>query len=89
MTHVSLTNISKSYGEISVIPDLNLDIEQGEFVVLVGPSGCGKTTTLRMIAGLESVTDGQIAISERDVTYEQPAHATVQWCFKTTRYTHT
>lgn len=72
MTHVSLTNISKSYGEISVIPDLNLDIEQGEFVVLVGPSGCGKTTTLRMIAGLESVTDGQIAISERDVTYEQP-----------------
>ncbi|CCN48974.1 sn-glycerol-3-phosphate import ATP-binding protein ugpC [Vibrio nigripulchritudo MADA3029] len=72
MTHVSLTNIKKSYDDISVIPDLNLNIEQGEFVVLVGPSGCGKTTTLRMIAGLETVTDGHIAISDRDVTYEQP-----------------
>lgn len=58
MASVTLENIRKSYGTLDVIPDLNLNIKDGEFVVLVGPSGCGKSTLLRMITGLEGVTDG-------------------------------
>ncbi|MGP1397093.1 MAG: ABC transporter ATP-binding protein [Inquilinaceae bacterium] len=72
MARVSLTNIIKKFGEVTVIPDLNLEIEDKEFVVLVGPSGCGKTTTLRMIAGLETATEGTIRIGERDVTQLRP-----------------
>ena len=55
MAQVTLTNIVKNFGEVNVIPDLSLEIEDKEFVVLVGPSGCGKSTTLRMIAGLEEI----------------------------------
>lgn len=58
MAHVEITNVNKSYGSYSVIEALDLAIADEEFVVLVGPSGCGKTTTLRMIAGLETVTSG-------------------------------
>ncbi len=72
MAHVTLTHIDKAYGEVRVIEDLNLEIEDKEFVVLVGPSGCGKTTTLRMIAGLETVTGGAVTIGGRDVTYVRP-----------------
>jgi multiple sugar transport system ATP-binding protein len=68
MTHVSLKNIGKNFGSTSIIDDLNLEIADGEFVVLVGASGCGKSTTLRMIAGLESTSAGQIMIGDRDVT---------------------
>ncbi len=68
MVTVALNNLSKTFGSISNIDKLNLDISDGEFVVLVGASGCGKSTTLRMIAGLESVSDGQILIGDRDVT---------------------
>ena len=79
MSGVVLRNVSKSYGAVTVIPDLSLEIDEGEFVVLVGPSGCGKSTTLRMIAGLEKVTDGQIVIAGRDVTSP--------WCSSLTHYT--
>ncbi|PKQ06306.1 MAG: sugar ABC transporter ATP-binding protein, partial [Alphaproteobacteria bacterium HGW-Alphaproteobacteria-10] len=72
MATVTLRNIAKSYGATSVIENLNLEIADREFVVLVGPSGCGKTTTLRMVAGLESVTAGTIRIGERDVTQARP-----------------
>lgn len=72
MAGVSLTNISKAYGEVAVIEGLNLEIADKEFVVLVGPSGCGKTTTLRMIGGLEVVTGGTIMIGDRDVTSLRP-----------------
>jgi multiple sugar transport system ATP-binding protein len=68
MAYVSLKNIGKNFGSASIIDDLNLDIADGEFVVLVGASGCGKSTTLRMIAGLESTSAGQIMIGDRDVT---------------------
>jgi multiple sugar transport system ATP-binding protein len=62
MSAVSLRNVVKAYGDNEVIHGIDLDIESGEFVVFVGPSGCGKSTLLRMIAGLESITSGQIAI---------------------------
>jgi multiple sugar transport system ATP-binding protein len=59
---IRFENVSKSFGDVLVVDDLSLEIDDGEFVVLLGPSGCGKTTTLRMLAGLESVTSGDIFI---------------------------
>ncbi|WWE61887.1 sn-glycerol-3-phosphate ABC transporter ATP-binding protein UgpC [Parasalinivibrio latis] len=77
-----MTNITKSYGAVNVIPQLDLEIEQGEFIVLVGPSGCGKTTTLRMIAGLESVTGGKITLSGNEVTHTQPGQRNCAMVFQ-------
>lgn len=69
MAKIILENIKKSYSKKNtVIENLNLEIEDGSFTVLVGPSGCGKSTTLRMIAGLEDITDGNLFIGDRDVT---------------------
>ena len=65
MATVGLKNIKKSFGSVTVIPDITLDVEDGEFVVLVGPSGCGKSTLLRMIAGLEPITEGELKIGDR------------------------
>ncbi|WP_188910595.1 ABC transporter ATP-binding protein [Aureimonas endophytica] len=72
MAGVTLEGVTKTYGAVTVIPPLDLEIRDREFVVLVGPSGCGKTTTLRMIAGLESASGGRIAIGEREVTDLRP-----------------
>jgi multiple sugar transport system ATP-binding protein len=66
--HVEFSGIYKLFGSVAAVRNLNLEIRQGEFLVLVGPSGCGKTTTLRMLAGLERPTYGSISISGRDVT---------------------
>ena len=66
---------------------LNLEIRDGEFIVLVGPSGCGKTTSLRMLAGLEPVDEGDIFIDDRSVVRLRRASATSPWCFRTTRCT--
>jgi multiple sugar transport system ATP-binding protein len=65
MTQISLRGIHKSFGQVSVVRDLNLDIADREFLVLLGPSGCGKTTTMRMVAGLEHATLGEIAFDGR------------------------
>jgi multiple sugar transport system ATP-binding protein len=74
MSNLSLKNIKKSYdGKNSVIEGLNLEIHDGEFMVFVGPSGCGKTTLLRMIAGLEDITDGEIYFGEEYVNDIEPA----------------
>ena len=67
MATVSLRNVRKSYGAVTVIDDLSLDIADREFLVLLGPSGCGKTTTMRMIAGLEDVTAGDLLIAGKRV----------------------
>ncbi|WP_265520053.1 ABC transporter ATP-binding protein [Nitratireductor luteus] len=68
MSQIDLERVTKTFGTVEVIPPLDLNIADKEFVVLVGPSGCGKTTTLRMIAGLETATSGVIRIGDRDVT---------------------
>lgn len=67
MSGLSLNGVCKSYGQVNVIKDLNLEVHSGEFLVLVGPSGCGKSTLLRMIAGLEEITDGTISIGDKIV----------------------
>ena len=72
MAHVELIGISKSFGDVEVLPPLDLAIEEGEFIVLVGPSGCGKTTTLRILAGLETETAGEVRIAGEDVTGARP-----------------
>ncbi|MEM6384145.1 MAG: sn-glycerol-3-phosphate ABC transporter ATP-binding protein UgpC [Pseudomonadota bacterium] len=72
MPEIRLENLRKDYGSVTVIEELNLSMEDGEFTVLVGPSGCGKSTTLRMIAGLEAVSDGAIRMGETNVTRLDP-----------------
>ncbi|WP_308914926.1 ABC transporter ATP-binding protein [Jannaschia sp. LMIT008] len=73
MGRITLNNITKSFGDVQVIPPLDLTIEDGEFTVFVGPSGCGKSTLLRLIAGLEDMTSGHMEIDGRDVTDVPPA----------------
>jgi multiple sugar transport system ATP-binding protein len=73
MGKITLKHVNKSFGDVAVIPDINLTIEDGEFVVFVGPSGCGKSTLLRLIAGLEDVSAGKIEIDGTDATDLPPA----------------
>jgi len=73
MGHISLRQITKSFGDVDVIRPLALEIRDGEFIVFVGPSGCGKSTLLRLIAGLEDVSSGTIEIDGRDATEVPPA----------------
>ena len=73
MGRIVLENVTKSFDEVTVIPPLDLEINDGEFVVFVGPSGCGKSTLLRLIAGLEDVTGGTIRIDGADATAVPPA----------------
>ncbi len=72
MTSVAIKDLSLSFGSIEVLKSLNLEVEEGEFVVLLGPSGCGKSTLLNCIAGLLDVTAGQIFINDKNVTWEEP-----------------
>ncbi|MEO0637693.1 MAG: ABC transporter ATP-binding protein [Pseudomonadota bacterium] len=72
MPVIRLESLKKSFGSTDVIKGIDLTMEDGEFTVFVGPSGCGKSTTLRMIAGLEAVTDGKIWIGDKDVTHLEP-----------------
>jgi multiple sugar transport system ATP-binding protein len=73
MGRIHLEQVAKSFGGVNVIPPLDLQIENGEFVVFVGPSGCGKSTLLRLIAGLEDVSSGRVMIDGRDATVTPPA----------------
>ena len=73
MGKIQLRSVRKSFGDVHVIPGIDLDIEDGEFVVFVGPSGCGKSTLLRLIAGLEDTTSGTIDIDGKDATNLPPA----------------
>jgi multiple sugar transport system ATP-binding protein len=79
---VSFSDIRKSFGANEVVKGLDLDVSDGEFLVLLGPSGCGKTTALRMVAGLESVTAGRILIGDRDVTDVLPKYRDVAMVFQ-------
>jgi multiple sugar transport system ATP-binding protein len=79
---VQLRNLHKSFGDVQVVKGLNLEIAEGEFLVLLGPSGCGKTTALRMVAGLESASSGQILIGDRDVTNVLPKYRDIAMVFQ-------
>ena len=82
MAQVSVRGVHKSFGSVAVIHGVDVDISDGEFVVLVGPSGCGKSTLLRMIAGLEGVTAGTIHIGERVVNNLPPAERDIAMVFQ-------
>jgi len=82
MSGLHLRDVSKSFGAVDVIKGVNLEIEDGEFVVFVGPSGCGKSTLLRVISGLEETTSGQIHIGETDVTEHDPSDRGVAMVFQ-------
>ena len=82
MANIQFKNISKSYGDTEVLKNINLEITEGEFLVLVGPSGCGKSTSLRMIAGLESVTSGEIWIDEKCVNEVDPSKRDIAMVFQ-------
>ncbi|MCT8997435.1 ABC transporter ATP-binding protein [Chelativorans intermedius] len=82
MGHIILENVKKRFGEVTVIPPLDLEINDGEFVVFVGPSGCGKSTLLRLIAGLEDVTGGRIIIDGKDATSVPPARRGLAMVFQ-------
>ncbi len=83
MAGIKLINVNKTFsGNVTVIPELNLEINDGEFVILVGPSGCGKSTTLRMIAGLEDVTSGELLIGDRKVNNVAPKDRDIAMVFQ-------
>ena len=82
MSHIHLKDVSKKFGDTEVIPPLNLEIKDGEFVVFVGPSGCGKSTLLRLIAGLEDVSSGRILINGEDATEVSPAKRKLAMVFQ-------
>ncbi len=82
MAQVELRNVEKTFGKTRVIRDVDLSIDKGEFVVFVGPSGCGKSTLLRLIAGLESLTSGEIIIADRPVMDLPPSERGIAMVFQ-------
>lgn len=83
MATLQLKNVQKSYGSVEVMSGVDLDIKDGEFVVFVGPSGCGKSTLLRMIAGLEEISGGTIAIDNQEMNEVAPSKRGVAMVFQT------
>lgn len=82
MAEIQLRDVRKRFADVVAVDDINLTVEDGEFLVLVGPSGCGKSTTLRLIAGLESLTDGEISIGGRVVSDLEPKDRNVAMVFQ-------
>ena len=82
MAEIQLRNVCKRWGSFVGVDDFNLTIPDREFLVLLGPSGCGKTTTMRMIAGLEDPTDGEILIGGNPVTHLEPKDRDVAMVFQ-------
>ena len=82
MANLALRNLTKSYGHVEVLHGINLEIQDGEFIVFVGPSGCGKSTTLRLIAGLEETTSGSIIIDDREVNNLEPKERDIAMVFQ-------
>ncbi len=83
MANLRLSNITKKFGKnVLAVNNINLEVHDGEFIVLLGPSGCGKTTALRLLAGLEEITSGNIFIDKKDVTYLAPRKREVSMIFQ-------
>jgi ABC-type sugar transport system ATPase subunit len=82
MASVTYEHVTKTFGDTAAVKDLMLEIPEGEFMVLVGPSGCGKSTALRMLAGLEKVSDGRILIGDRVVNNVAPQHRDIAMVFQ-------
>jgi multiple sugar transport system ATP-binding protein len=82
MAEVKLKNVQKLFGKIEAVKEFTLDIQDGEFIILVGPSGCGKTTTLRMVAGLETLTSGEIYIGDRLINNVAPKNRDIAMVFQ-------
>jgi len=82
MGALSIRNVHKSYGPVEILKGIDIEVENGEFLILVGPSGCGKSTLLSMIAGLDTPTSGSIHIADRDVTYALPKDRDIAMVFQ-------
>lgn len=82
MANLSLKKLTKSYGQVEVLHGIDLEVDDGEFIVFVGPSGCGKSTSLRMIAGLEEITSGEIWIGDRKVNDLEPKDRDIAMVFQ-------
>lgn len=82
MASLTIDNVVKSFGKTQVLKGINLEIQDGEFVILVGPSGCGKSTLLNCIAGLEEVSEGRIAIADTEVTHAAPKDRDIAMVFQ-------
>ena len=82
MGFLEINNVTKSYGSVEVLHDIDIQVDEGEFLVLVGPSGCGKSTLLNIIAGLESLSSGDIAINDRIVNQVHPSNRNIAMVFQ-------
>ena len=82
MTALTLNKVNKSFGNVHVLKDITLEVEEGEFVVFVGPSGCGKSTLLRVIAGLEDASSGEINIGGQEVNLVPPSKRGIAMVFQ-------
>ena len=86
MADITLSKISKSYGAMNILHELDLTVKDGEFLILVVESGCGKSTTLRIIAGLESPSSGSLSIGGREVTNLPPGDRNCAMVFQAMRF---
>ncbi|MBW8857469.1 MAG: ABC transporter ATP-binding protein, partial [Bradyrhizobium sp.] len=82
MAEIAVTNLQKAFGDFTAVKGSSFTVEDGEFFVMLGPSGCGKTTTLRMIAGLELPTAGEIRLGGEDVTFKRAARRDIAFVFQ-------
>lgn len=95
MSYIRLVNVTKRFGNVTAVDNLNLEIGKGECFSMLGPSGCGKTTTLRMVAGFEDLSDGEVWVGDRllsspkSIITHRPKTVTSAWYFRLLPYGRT